>query len=145
MHTPTPSIDHIARERHADALAHLSPAVRMRLRPRARTHAVWRPWGLPLAGAFAALFALAIGVQWRHTTPPPSAGSAVTAASADHAAGTHPATAPASAGSPSASVAAGASAADDTNTPPAALASVEESPDFYRWLGDDDNPALSPL
>lgn len=143
MNHPDPSIDHIARERHADALNHLSPAVHMRLRPRAHTRALatQRPWGLPIAGALAALFALAVGVQWRHA-PPAADGSPLAVTPAHDANRTDTRTAPAPAVAATPTRAAVASSDDEV---PAALAGVEENPEFYRWLGDGDDAALTRL
>lgn len=71
------TLDHVARALHAEALAHVSPRTRMQLRAR-RAQAQRAPtrgtrilgWGL--AGACAAVFAIAIG--WRMGLPPPAAG-----------------------------------------------------------------------
>lgn len=61
------TFERAARARHAEALAHISPETLARLRPRAApstARANWlRPAGWSVAaGAFAAIFALAIGI-----------------------------------------------------------------------------------
>lgn len=62
------AFERAARASHAEALAHVSPETLSRLRPRAAqsaTRADWmRPagWSVAAGGAFAALFALAIGI-----------------------------------------------------------------------------------
>jgi hypothetical protein len=178
MTSPLPSIDEIARSRHADALAHLSPAVRLRLRPRARVRSTSRrPWSLPFAGALAALFALAIGMQWRSAPPPtrvaatpaavastatpatPAAGNATNTTNATPAtaqqtpaAADMPAAASAPVITPSQVVASAAPTQAAGNADitadtalPAALASLEEPPEFYQWLGDQDDATLSHL
>lgn len=143
-----PSVDQIARRRHADALAHLSPGVRMRLRPRAHRVTHRRPWSLPFAGALAALFALAIGLQWRAmppTTSTPAATPAAAMTTAPIAATAAPASGTTTHDARSTSPTARGGDITEQGAVPAALASVEEDPEFYRWLGDGEGASLTPL
>src|SRR5687767_12844075 len=66
------SFDSAMRELHAQALSHVSPMTRARLRVGRTTaqRAPIRGLGWVLASGFAAVFAVAIGVQWQK---PPAA------------------------------------------------------------------------
>lgn len=114
--------DHLARERHAQAIAALSPQLRARLRGArhaART-APRRGFGWVLAGGFAALFA--VGLAWQ-LQPGPTSPAA-----------TQPlATAPAEAAN-------GPMGDAEVND---LLAALDESPDLYLWLAAN-NDALPP-
>ncbi|UNK43207.1 hypothetical protein MNO14_03680 [Luteimonas sp. S4-F44] len=77
-----------------------------------------RSWAWPAAAGFAALFALAIGMQSLAPPAPPTATPAPVLAEAD-----------------------GAAALDDGVAD--ALATYEESPDFYLWLAANESTLLA--
>jgi hypothetical protein len=107
--------DAAMRALHRDALAHVSPGVRWKLRPvtgakssRTDRAGAWR-MGAALAGVAAAIFALALGVSlWRPVEDANPAASALAAESADD----------------------GATV-------------LEQDPDFYAWLASDDADLLA--
>lgn len=104
------SFDSAMRELHAQALTHVSPMTRARLRV-GRTSAQRAPirgFGWALASSFAAIFAIAIGVQLQK--PPAATVPAQTATSA----------------TPDSST-------DDV------IATLDENPDFYLWLASNDD------
>jgi hypothetical protein len=115
-------LDRIARTLHADAVAHVAPRTLAQLRAR-RSQSAPRPgplarprmlgWGL--AGAFAALFAVAVGLRMEL----PASSTADSAPVAD-------------AGAPI--------AGDDALE---AYAALDEDPDFYLWLATTDVQPLA--
>ncbi|MFC0677219.1 hypothetical protein ACFFGH_05035 [Lysobacter korlensis] len=121
-HGSSDRFDAAMRELHRDSLSHLGTDTRRRLR-NARSlstaAASTRRFGWPIASACAALFALAIA--WPLRSPPPAAPSEA---------------------APPEAVVAGASQIAPGAAPsaeiPAALAALEESPDFYLWLASSD-------
>lgn len=117
--------DHLARERHAQAVAALSPQLRARLRGArhaARTAPPRRGFGWVVAGGFAALFA--VGVAWQLQPGPttPAASPPLVAASAE---------------APDRPM--GDAEVDDL------LAALDESPDLYLWLAANDDTLPPPL
>ncbi len=107
--------DRTMRELHGQALTQVSPQVRARLRA-ARTAAAterapMHGWRWVLASGCAAVFALAIGLQWQEQSPASlptqTAGNEV--------------------------------ADDDTDDDVIALATLDESPDLYLWLASNDD------
>lgn len=107
------SFDNAMRELHAQALMHVSPMTRARLRVgrTAAQRAPIRGFGWVLASGFAAVFAIAIGLQLQK--PPAATVSTQTAAS------TNP-----------------ESNADDGT---GLVATLDENPDFYLWLASNDD------
>jgi hypothetical protein len=107
------SFDNAMRELHAQALMHVSPMTRGRLRVgrTAPQRAPIRGFGWVLASGFAAVFAIAIGLQLQK--PPATTVSTQTAAS----------TTP-------------DSSADDVT---GLVATLDENPDFYLWLASNDD------
>ena len=114
--SPEDRFDAAMRALHQDALAHVSPRVRWKLRPatggakssRAGRVGAWR-MGTALAGVAAAMFALALGVSlWK----------------------------PLDDASPAANTLA-ATRVDDGVTV------LEQDPDFYAWLASDDADLLA--
>lgn len=115
------SFDRAMRGVHRDALARVSADTRRRLRDASHAATMYAPqrrtaW--PVASACAAVVAVAIG--WSLHAPPP-AGSPQSRVS--HSTSDVGRTAPA------------ATAATEI---PAALAALEESPDFYLWLASNE-------
>lgn len=112
-HDHDDAFDGAMRELHAQALTQVSPRTRTRLRA-ARTAAASRNaptrglrWAL--ATSFAAIFALAIGLQWRgpsSTVNVPPKIAAIDAANDD---------------------------------PGSAVATLDENPDLYLWLASNDD------
>lgn len=108
------SFDAAMRDLHAQALMQVSPQTRNRLRA-ARTAAAQRApvrgFGWVLASGFAAVFALAIGLQWQGpsgvSAPTPVADSDTV----DY-------------------------VIDGMDT---AVATLDENPDFYLWLASNDD------
>ena len=108
--------DAAMRALHQDALAHVSPRVRWKLRPatggakssRAGRVGAWR-MGTALAGVAAAMFALALGISpWKPVDDANPATNTVVASSPDD----------------------GATV-------------LEQDPDFYAWLASDDADLLA--
>ena len=114
-------LDRIARVLHTEAVAHVAPRTLAQLRAR-RTQAAPRPGplarprmlGLGLAGGFAALFAVAVGLRMELPSP------------ADDAA-------------PIADAATPAASDDLLET----YATLDEDPDFYLWLATTDVQPLA--
>ena len=79
-HTP---FDRRLQALHAQAVDHVSPYVRARLRP-ARRAARPQAWGWSLAAA-CAIGVLAIGLEWRRDLPPVATAPAVASATAEEA------------------------------------------------------------
>lgn len=114
-HDPDEAFDAAMRDLHARALAQVSPQTRHRLRA-ARTaasapRAPMRGFGWVLASGFAAVFALAIGLQWQ---------------------GSPGVTAPTLADGPDTVD----YVIDGMDT---AVATLDENPDFYLWLASNDD------
>ena len=107
------SFDNAMRELHAQALLHVSPMTRARLRVgrTAAQRAPNRGFGWMLASGFAAVFAIAVGLQLQK--PPAATVSTQTAASAT----------------------ADSSAEDATGL----VATLDENPDFYLWLASNED------
>jgi len=120
-HDRDQAFDCATRELHAHALTQVSPHVRARLRAArvgasAAAGVSMHRFGWMLATGFAAVFALAIGVQWRSAAPAPT-DMAASVADIDGA---------------------------DTNDAEAgnadgATATLDENPDFYLWLASNDD------
>jgi hypothetical protein len=110
--------DRAMRALHRDAVAHVGPQVRRRLRS-ARQQAGADPrrsrFGWPIAGALAAALVLAIALPLR---TPDSAQPPATATRADRAR------------LPAAPI--------DAPIEPTALVALDESPEFYLWLASND-------
>ena len=125
-------LDQAARERHADALANVSPRVRSRLQ-QARLEAsragaskrspVWS-W---VGSAAVLALAMVIGVQFRQapmSIPTDAPLASATSTSSDRA----------------------LAAADDGDVEVAQmLAALDENPDFYLWLAANDGALSTPL
>lgn len=112
--------DQRLRRLHADAVIRLSPQTLQRLRaarqaaaPARRAHRGW-PW--LAATACSALLAVALGLQFRGTSPGPSPAATPTAPV----------------------IAAGDDDGYDDNT----LDLLDENPDLYVWLGSDAQLAM---
>lgn len=108
------AFDIAMRELHAQALMQVSPQTRARLRA-ARTAAAQRApmrgFGWVLASGCAAVFALAIGLQW-HRSPGVTVPTQIAdTETADYA----------------------------TDGAYGALAALDENPDFYLWLASNDD------
>lgn len=124
-HNHDESFDRAMRDLHAQALTRVSPQTRARLRA-ARTaadtrhapqRAPMRGLGWVLAGGCAAVFALAIGLQWR--------GPSSTANVPTQTAGTE--------------------AADDSiDSTDSAVDALDENPDLYLWLASNDDALPNP-
>ena len=108
-------IDRELRQRHAEALANLSPRTLAQLQQRRqaalrpRMSAPMRAFALPLAAA-CAIGALALGLQLRQPEVAPATTPAV---------------------------------ASDTNDVGSAYAALDETPDLYLWLASDDAVILA--
>lgn len=118
VHDDDRAFDHAMRQLHAQALEQVSPAVRARLRAARRatpTAPARRGIGWVLASGFAAVSALAIGLQLQKPATPVVPASTPTVAAVSPA------------------------AAFDAET---AIAALDENPDLYLWLAsnDDDLP-----
>lgn len=109
------AFDAAMRDLHAQALTQVSPRTRNRLRAARTAAAVQRApvrgFGWVLASGFAAVFALAIGLQWQG-----SPGITAPARTAD----TDPVD----------------QVVDGMD---AAVATLDENPDFYLWLASNDD------
>jgi hypothetical protein len=113
--SPEDRFDAAMRALHQDALVHVSPRVRWKLRPATGTKSsttdrpsAWR-MGTALAGVAAAVFALALGVSlWKPVEEANPATGALAATSPDD----------------------GATV-------------LEQDPDFYAWLASDDADLLA--
>jgi hypothetical protein len=111
--------DNALRQRHADALTHLSTRTQVQLRNRLATatstprHAAHRAAWIS-AMACAALFALVVGLQLRPQPTPTSPQASVVAVAVDN-------------------------RTDDDAT----FAPLDENPDLYLWLASNDAVALA--
>jgi hypothetical protein len=113
--SPEDRFDAAMRALHQDALVHVSPQVRWKLRPatgakssRTSRAGTWRV-STVLAGVAAAMFALALGVSlWKPLDDPSPTTNTLAAASVD----------------------------DGTTV-------LEQDPDFYAWLASDDADLLA--
>ena len=124
-HHPDESFDRAMRDLHAQALTRVSPQTRARLRA-ARTaadtrhapqRAPMRGLGWVLAGGCAAVFALAIGLQWRGPSPTANVPTQT----------------------------AGTEAADDSiDSTDSAVDALDENPDLYLWLASNDDALPNP-
>lgn len=117
--------DHLARERHAQAVAALSPQLRARLRGArhaARTAPPRRGFGWVTAGGFAALFAVGLAWQLQPGPTPPAATQPLAATPAEATNGPM-----------------GDAEVNDL------LAALDESPDLYLWLAANDDTLPPPL
>ncbi|WP_337244217.1 hypothetical protein [Luteimonas sp. gir] len=105
---------------HAQAQISAGTTARLHRARHAATTATpaWRRWAWPAAAGFAALFALAIGLQSLAPPAPSTTTPAPVLAEAD-----------------------GAAALDDGVAD--ALATYEESPDFYLWLAANESTLLA--
>lgn len=118
------SFDQAMRRLHAEALAQVTPGTRARLRSARHVAATQAPgparrgFGWVLASGFAAVFALAIGLQFQQQPRPDAA-------------------APAANGRTAATQAPAAYEYDY------AVAALDENPDLYLWLASNDD-ALPP-
>jgi len=120
-HHPDESFDRAMRDLHAQALTRVSPQTRARLRA-TRTaadtrHAPMRGLVWVLAGGCAAVFALAIGLQWRGPSPTTNVPTQT----------------------------AGTEAADDSiDSTDSAVDALDENPDLYLWLASNDDALPNP-
>lgn len=124
-HNHDESFDRAMRDLHAQALTRVSPQTRARLRA-ARTaadtrhapqRAPMRGLGWVLAGGCAAVFALAIGLQWRGPSPTANVPTQT----------------------------AGTEAADDSiDSTDSAVDALDENPDLYLWLASNDDALPNP-
>lgn len=122
------SFDRAARARYANALEHLSPAVRVRLQQarHAASQAARRPTRRRLTLAWvgsAAVLSLIVGLQLRHAPPRHPPAAPLAAVPADN----YPVD--------------NQAAIDDEVA--SMLAALDENPDFYLWLAANDS-ALPP-
>lgn len=129
--SPEDMFDAQARERHADALAHVSPHVLSRLQQARRAATLGAPrrhnrvWAWSGSAAVLAL-ALGVGVQFQRAPDSTQGASVPLANTADLAAGQ------------------AAAALDEVDSEVSGLlAALDENPDFYLWLAANDG-ALSP-
>lgn len=113
--------DQAMRRVHAEALAHVSANTQARLRSARHAAAAQAPprqglrWAV--AGGVAAVFALAVGLQWQAPSPQPAPPAATAMAAATE------------------------TPAHDYG---GAVAVLDENPDLYLWLASNDD-ALPPV
>ena len=124
-HHPDESFDRAMRDLHAQALTRVSPQARAGLRAalmatdtrHAPQRAPMRGLGWVLAGGCAAVFALAIGLQWRGPSPAANVPTQT----------------------------AGTEAADDNiDSTDSAVDALDENPDLYLWLASNDDALPNP-